>query len=818
MERTLGSSGALIAVSMTAMLFVNVLPAQESVGTPVKAEEFRLANKSIARTMAWPGGRLATRSIENLLARQTCEMETGDEFQIQIDGIAKPVTAASAKVIGAETRNIEGGTRLVVRLIDPALEGATLRVIYELKDADFFGRKWIEIDPPEGKKIPVAALTVESLKFPAKATCSYQPSEKGQPVYLDDLFLGLEWPGAANAYQAPRYTATHWPAWDVEKGFASKHAVWGAAPAGEVSHWFIEKYVAAIRMTPATALFVRHEPYMSGDMDYKVHVVQTMVAGYRDNLFKKYGVQLDSYGIRKSGPYITEPQAPDGFKTAQQILQTDMPDCHIGLNWSFCGTAYEPPNPDSIKKFGLETNAGAFCMLGSNYVKWAQEKIRHNIIDLGVNDFADDNYLVRPCTVAGHGHRIEGGAADESRWEGMMRFARFSKDLNPKLFLQRGFGFDLPSPWLLAGGYDCVPMPGGSGAEVAASAGVGSRRERWINVGDGGMYDTCNKVRSQIPPNSFLSAEIIKANKTSLGNQSLGSQNQPAEEWEHDLMMSVGRGGMPLCLAIHADETTDSDWAFLAKTIIWARTNAVVLANNTRLLPGKVLSGEPYGYSHSKDNRCIVFLRNPSLPGALDLKDGWKVQSVAQEEDIPKDFAASAFDDGAWQKVDDLRKFQPSTTGGYLLYRCRVTVPAEWKGKRISLFGMTATFDTDKDVFLNGKALPAEIGGQNGGDVSGALAYGAENVLAVRMKPNMRYAAFAKKLRGPITLANLDAESTVQYTLDPKVSGFDPKYTRATVKWVYPEGRTEPKTLEVGKPVKFAMKPFDVLVFELKLE
>ena len=86
------------------------------------------------------------------------------------------------------------------------------------------------------------------------------------------------------------------------------------------------------------------------------------------------------------------------------------------------------------------------------------------------------------------------------------------------------------------------------------------------------------------------------------------------------------------------------------------------------------------------------------------------------------------------------------------------------------------------------------------------------------MKPNMRYAAFAKKLRGPITLANLDAESTVQYTLDPKVSGFDPKYTRATVKWVYPEGRTEPKTLEVGKPVKFAMKPFDVLVFELKLE
>src|SRR5690349_23700483 len=32
----------------------------------------------------------------------------------------------------------------------------------------------------------------------------------------------------------------------------------------------------------------------------------------------------------------------------------------------------------------------------------------------------------------------------------------------------------------------------------------------------------------------------------------------------------------------HADETTDGEWAFLAKTINWVRTYADVLANNTR--------------------------------------------------------------------------------------------------------------------------------------------------------------------------------------------------------------------------------------------
>ena len=52
MKRKRRSDRALLAVSMTAILFVNVLPAQEPAGTPVKAEEFRLANKSIARTIA----------------------------------------------------------------------------------------------------------------------------------------------------------------------------------------------------------------------------------------------------------------------------------------------------------------------------------------------------------------------------------------------------------------------------------------------------------------------------------------------------------------------------------------------------------------------------------------------------------------------------------------------------------------------------------------------------------------------------------------------------------------------------------------------
>ena len=98
--------------------------------------------------------------------------------------------------------------------------------------------------------------------------------------------------------------------------------------------------------------------------------------------------------------------------------------------------------------------------------------------------------------------------------------------------------------------------------------------------------------------------------------------------------------------------------------------------------------------------------------------------------------------------------------------------------------------------------------------MSNLLVCGAENVLSVRAKLDKRHKG---RPAGPVYLTRLDAEKSVPFTLDPKVNGFDPKYKRATVTWVYPEGRTDPKSIEVGKPVNLGMKAFDVFVFELKL-
>jgi hypothetical protein len=799
------TAGALLATTILAGTAQAQGDRPAPAGKPVQGEEFSVANGSTARVVGWAGGRLVTKSVENLITRQKYPLE-GEEFAIRIDGVKEAVTAATAKVKGAQVAQIPGGKRLVVSLTDAALAGAELRVVYELKESDFYGRKWIEIDPAEGKNIPVASIAVESLKFPATAKCEF-PGGTGQPVYIEDVFLGLEWPLAANSFRQGGYSATHCPAWDAGQGFRSKSAVWGAAPAGEVSHWFIEKYLPAIRVTPPPPLRLLHDTYGGGD-------VHQAIAGYRDNLLKKHGVplgNLELFGWEKK-PSIFEERTPGLLEGLHKTLQSEIPGCHLGLYWPFSNTEWDGNYPKWSTPLGYElTGEGGYCMVGSNFAKKAREQLRHYITDLGVTFLMDDNYKFGTCNVAGHGHRTAGGAARESQMEGNCRFARFVKDVNPKVVAMHWLDPGCQSsPWLLAAGFDGDLLECGVGAEGLSAAGVGFRRERWINAWDGGVYATCVGNGRQFPPNSIASVALFREPNCGFGAKDDG------QAWEHDVLMAAARGAKLWFVRISATTATAEQWAFLAKTFKWAGANAGVLDNNTRFLPGKVAADEPYGYSHSKGDRCLVFLRNPSLPGALTLK-GWRALPVAKDKDLGKDYAAPGFDDGGWEKVDDPSKFDPKVKDESVLYRCRFDVPAEWKGKPIYLFGISSPVASQKnEAFVNGKAVTSDVAGPNGGgNVSEAIVAGGNNTLAVRMNKNRDWTW--NKVGRPVMLACLDQERCVPFTLDPAVSGFDPKYKHASATWIYPEGRAQPKELEVGKAVNFAMKAFDVLVFELKL-
>jgi hypothetical protein len=104
---------------------------------------------------------------------------------------------------------------------------------------------------------------------------------------------------------------------------------------------------------------------------------------------------------------------------------------------------------------------------------------------------------------------------------------------------------------------------------------------------------------------------------------------------------------------------------------------------------------------------------------------------------------AAGFDDSAWQRVGlphtfDLPYFRtPEFCVGYGWYRKRLDVPAEWRGRRLSV-EFDGAFQV-AEAFVNGVRLGAHRGGYTGFrfDITDEVnAGGAANVLAVRVNNN----------------------------------------------------------------------------------
>jgi len=767
--------------------------------------ECTLANRGVSRTISWADGVLGTKAIKNRLAGKEYKLK-GHEFEIVLDGAEKPVIAADCRVTGAKREETEGGTRLTVTLSSQRLPGTVLRAVYELKDKDFFGRKWIEIDPPAETKLPVALLSVESLDFP-RGTKPSHGVRRNQPLYIGDTFYGLEWPRSGYPWRRSALLCTHWPAWDVKQGFRSKSAVWGAAPRGEVANWFVERYVPTIRLSPPRPILVYNSWYDIRGAKFEAY--KKTITGFRDRLVKKHGVTLDSFVVDdgwQNKDSIYETRFPDGLDKLRETVEKELPGCHLGL-WMPISGRRSGLNKEWGRKHGYEVATtdgyGAYCLLGEKYTTALKARLKHFISDLNINYFKHDfnSFL---CSNPDHGHRVAGGASVENQVEGTFRCMRYVKGLNREVFLNYTTGMGLNPWWLM--GCDSVFF----GGHDTSQSGLGPPREQAITYRAEQMRRVFGPGRCQFPPNAIMTCGIIK------GNYRYDWKNRPIEEWEHYVLMYFGRGLMMWELYITPSLLTDGEWAFLAETIKWARKNADVLAYSTRFILGDATKLEPYGYAHSKDDRCILFVRNLSMRKIAELSKGWKVLRTAERDQIPAEFVRPDFDDASWQTVnlpgDGKRPFSEE----HIAYRSRFKVPVEWKGKPVRL-----QFDGVADTcvaYVNG----AKVGNKGRHrkapfdfDVAKHLRYGEENLIAVLVHNNRGSGGIHKSVG--FAVAELGSQP-VSFTLDARICGFDPKYKRAEVKWIYPEERTEPRTLKVGKPWTFRMKSFDVLVLDLSLK
>ena len=150
-----------------------------------QGDAVRLGNASLEITFN-AGGVLT--EVRNKLSNRLVPVRE-DDFAIEVTGSGE-VGRQQFAFQGLREGAFEGGRSLS---LDYALEGLGLKlaVVCELRDRDFLLRRRLELTCAK----PLELGRVEVWGLGLGGTCTHQGF--GNPVFLEDLFLGLEYPDVA---------------------------------------------------------------------------------------------------------------------------------------------------------------------------------------------------------------------------------------------------------------------------------------------------------------------------------------------------------------------------------------------------------------------------------------------------------------------------------------------------------------------------------------------------------------------------------------------------------------------------------------------
>ncbi|MCL3782571.1 hypothetical protein EMN47_19475 [Prolixibacteraceae bacterium JC049] len=788
------------------------------------AQTYRLENQFTAREVVILQGHLVTQSVTNKLTNQTFKTE-GNEFSLKVDGIPYLITSANCKAQLLESDS----NQLVFELTTSELKDVTLQLTYTLQKNVFFGHKWLTITPKNEAIVPISKLAVEDLQFKTTSECNSQG--KGQPVYLNDCFFGLEWPVAQNSFSNNQLICAHHPGKNIKVQYQSKKVVWGVAPKKKVAQWFLERYVNTIRISPV-------KPTVLYNSWYDVRELNPTVLADFNNTIQTFNTKLEKEQGIKVDFFVPD----DGWQNRNSIYQSSHPKAHMQLrdmvekqldnanlgiwmpvhgcrafdmNW-VRKNGYAVANP---KLWGSAT----MCLSMPKYRTELEKRLKELIVDERVTYFKHDNNNMF-CSNTEHGHRPN----SDSQVEEMFEIMYYMKKLNPDVYLNYTTGMNM-SPWWLMG-CDCIWMGGGD----VGAAGIGNKREQAITYRDTRMR---MNQSNQFPMNSLMTHGIIK------GRYMMGFQQESFRNWKNYIWMFVSRGVSMFELYLTPSYLSDKEWDFLGETLRWTIDRSDIIFNNTQFILGDVRKQEPYGYSHTKGNKMILFLRNPSDNIEYDHENGikltkWKRQQATSA--FPKSVTQVQFNDSDWKEITLGNVEQ--TTATHLAYRNHFNNKEEWKGKTLRIhFGGV---DEQSKIYLNGKQIGAHKGcigvidpqtteemlNNWHYDYKGYYKYNAsgfhidieadellkQNVLTVTLNNTGKVAGVYDYVK--ITPIEKVKKVSAKLKLDPFQLGFDSKYQKAEIKWVHHESARTEKEVKVGETIELPMKGFEVNVLEINLK
>lgn len=429
----------------------------------------------------------------------------------------------------------------------------------------------------------------------------------GQPMFVADLYLGLEHPAGATD---PAYVR-HYSGRSAKGGLRSKTVVWGVAKSpAELERSFFEDYLYTLPEVK------RAEPFVIWNLLGVGLPEEKRLMGAAESITrqaKQAGFHIDSFAIDDTWQDLSSVWQPDPLRFPNGMgplageLQTL--GSRLGLWLSVMGlgldTRWGQAQGLEVSTVADRNAGGRYCLAGPKYLAKIKETLTGHVRQYGVNYYKCD-YNVFACDLPGHGHP-SGAAGREAQIDAYIEVLQAIKAADPQCHIAITSNMWL-SPWWIR--YADWVWLGGSDMDSA--------KVRNLTPQDGNTT-----YRDAVMFEDFREKQYVFPYANVMTHGFWEMAGVPYAKFQDDVVMTIGRGITKWEILNDPNSMDDKRWAFMGRAMRWGRANWDLLSHTQMILgnPGK---GEIYGYAHLGRGAALIFLRNPDLeskPLALSLRD-----------------------------------------------------------------------------------------------------------------------------------------------------------------------------------------------------
>jgi hypothetical protein len=525
------------------------------------------------------------------------------------------ITARDMEFLGHRKESLPGGgERLSLSFrLQSYLTDLRVVVHYEVKPDDVVMRKWLEVADSSAGIHFLDRIAVECLSLPP---ASVTHGEFGQPLFVDDVFLGIEYPAVETTRLGQRVDMEYVVGAKVgATPMVSEKGVLGVAPSALTLERRFLDYVDGIKVRGTRPFLLYNSWYDLRHPTRAKHAAEVMnqasalrrIDQFKRTLTDMLGVKLNAFVLddgwdnTSSIWKIDTTSFPLRFTPLSEALKPQ--GTVLGL-WAspFCGYDARTLRVNWGAAHGYEKTGDFLCFAGTRYKEEFKKTMVKYTREYHVGYFKWDGFLLA-CNEPDHGHLpgVYSRTALISTFRDVMSAVR---EVNPDIFINITVGSWLSPWWLMYA--DCVWM---QGEDYAYAEEVPSMtpRDKSITYRDAVFWGDFRKQRLLFPVASMMTHGIIRGQLNLLGgkNESLGS-------FCNEVMMYFGRGVMMWELYVTPDVLSPSEWNAIASSVKWAEGNKDLLSRTSMIL-GNPLLREPYGYAHIAPSKGILLLRNPHV-------------------------------------------------------------------------------------------------------------------------------------------------------------------------------------------------------------